>query len=61
MKQGVKGLYTYRRRVPADLKQAWGIREVKVALKTADQALALKAGAEANLQFEIKAKHVECH
>ena len=58
MKQGVKGLYTYRRRVPTDLKQAWGIREVKVALKTADHALALKAGAEANLQFEIKAKHL---
>ena len=58
MKQCIKGLYTYCRRVPADLKQAWGIREVKVALKTADHALALKAGAEANLQFEIKAKHL---
>ena len=58
MKQGKKGLYTYRRRVPADLKQAWGIREVKVALKTADHALALKAGAEANLQFEMKAKNL---
>lgn len=58
MKQGKKGLYTYRRRVPADLKQTWGIREVKVALKTADHALALKAGAEANLQFEMKAKNL---
>ena len=58
MKQGKKGLYTYRRRVPTDLKQAWGIREVKVALKTADHALALKAGAEANLQFEMKAKNL---
>ena len=60
--QGKKGLYTYRRRVPADLKAVWKDGkpqgEVKVGLKTANKALALKAGAEANLAFEQKAKNI---
>ena len=60
--QGKKGLYTYRRRVPADLKAVWRDGkpqcEVKVGLKTANKALALKAGAEANLAFEQKAKNI---
>jgi integrase len=60
--QGKKGLYTYRRRVPADLKAVWKDGkpqgEVKVGLKTANKALALKAGAEANIAFEQKAKNI---
>ena len=60
--QGKKGLYTYRRRVPADLKAVWKDGkpqgEVKVGLKTANKALALKAGAEANLAFEEKATNI---
>ena len=60
--KGKKGLYTYRRRVPADLKAVWRDGkpqgEVKVGLKTANKAPALKAGAEANLAFEQKAKNI---
>ena len=60
--QGKKGLYTYRRRVPADLKAVWRDGkpqgEVKVGLKTANKALALKAGSEVNLAFEQKAKNL---
>lgn len=60
--QGKKGLYIYRRRVPADLKAVWKDGkpqgEVKVGLKTANKALALKAGAEANLAFEEKATNI---
>ena len=61
---GKKGLHTYRRRVPTDLIGQWlndarePIREVKKALKTADRSLALKRGAEVNLEFEAKAKNL---
>jgi integrase len=49
------GKYSFRKRVPKDLLEAWGKREVKKSLKTDKHPEALRRAAELNMEFDKKA------
>lgn len=49
------GKYSFRKRVPKDLLEAWGKLEVKKSLKTDKHPEALKRAGELNMQFDEKA------
>jgi integrase len=50
-----RGTYSYRRRVPEQLRGEWGQREVKQSLKTTNYTKALFLASKINANFEAKA------
>lgn len=50
-----RGTYSYRRRVPEQLRAEWGQREVKQSLKTSNYTKALALASKINANFEAKA------
>jgi integrase len=50
-----RGTYSYRRRVPDQLKEKWGQREVKQSLGTTNYTKALSLASKVNANFEAKA------
>ena len=54
MKRSSTGFYSFRKQVPANLRNLWGKREVKVALETKDEVTALKRCALVLAEFNAK-------
>ena len=54
-KSPVTGKYSFRKRVPKDLLEAWGKREFKQSLKTDKHPEALRRAGELNMEFDEKA------
>lgn len=53
-KSPTRGVYKFRRRVPTNLVNLWGKREVVQSLKTKDYSQALSEAARVNQNFEAK-------
>jgi integrase len=47
-----RGIYSYRRIVPADCRASWGAREHKISLKTKSHPEALRRAAMVNTEFD---------
>ena len=54
-KTPLRGNYSYRKRVPKELKSLWGLSEVKVSIKTKNHAEAMRRAAVVHTDFLDKA------